>query len=298
MRIPDSNNSESLLSNLQRLTSRQSTLQNQVSSGQRITLPSDDPAAAGRVLKMQAEKLRVQQYADNAAKALEVNQTSYSSIEGLKSISDRAGELGTLGVGINDPTGMKAYGTELNQLIEQGLQNANSQYGGVYIFGGTATDNPPFTATRDAAGKITGVAYSGASSGASVNIGENATISPYTNSQTNQQIGDFLNNLVAMRDALSSGSVDAVQAAQPGLQTSEDNILNTVSDIGTVQTRLEASTAQNTARFSELEKLTSKDADADITDTIVKLTQTQTAYQAALQVGAQVMRTSLIDYLN
>ena len=51
------------------------------------------------------------------------------------------------------------------------------------------------------------------------------------------------------------------------------------------------------ARYTELEKLTSAETDADMSTTIVKLTQTQTAYQAALQVGAQVLRVSLLDYL-
>jgi flagellar hook-associated protein 3 FlgL len=108
MRIPDLNNSDSLLSNLQRLSSRQSGLQTQVATGQRITKPSDDPQAMGRVLDLQAEKQRLQQYASNADRGLEINQTTYSSVTELKKISDRAGELGVLGVGTLDPTSSKA----------------------------------------------------------------------------------------------------------------------------------------------------------------------------------------------
>ena len=70
MRIPDLSNSDSLLGNLQRLHSRQSGLQHQIATGQRITRPSDDHAATARVLELQAEKQRLQQYARNADRGL------------------------------------------------------------------------------------------------------------------------------------------------------------------------------------------------------------------------------------
>ncbi len=299
MRIPDLNNSDNLLGHLQRLNSRQAGLQNEVSTGQRITRPSDDPAPAARVLEMQAEKQRIQQYSRNADRGLEISQTTYSAVSELKKVSDRAGEIGVLGTGVllSDPSAAQSYAKELNQLIEHGLQMVNSQYAGEHLFGGVKTDTAPFAATRDAAGQITGVTYAGAATSAEFHIGEGAKISPFNTPASNQELGNFINNLVAMRDALQSGSAGAVQAAQPALRASEDQILGAVGDLASTQTRLEGDQAQNEARFSELEKLTSKETDADLSETIVKLTQTQTAYQAALQVGAQVMRVSLLDYL-
>jgi flagellar hook-associated protein 3 FlgL len=297
MRIPDLNNSDTLLANLQRLSSRQSGLQNQVATGQRITRPSDDPGATGRVLEMQAEKQRLQQYARNADRSLEINQTTYSAITELKDISNRAGEMAVLGLGALDPVANQSYATELNQLIEHGLQMVNSSFSGEHLFGGVKTDAPPFTATRDANGQITGVTYAGATSAAEFHVGDGASISPYNSPASNAELGTFLNNHVAMRDALQSGSSAAVEAAQPGILASEDDILDAVTTLAATQTRLEGDQVQNEARFSELERLTSKETDADMSETIVRLTQTQTAYQAALQVGAQVMRVSLLDYI-
>ncbi len=299
MRIPDLNNSNSLLSNLQRLSSRQSGLQTQVATGQRISRPSDDPSATARVLDMQAEKQRLQQYASNANRGLEINQTTYSAITELKRVSDRAGEIGVLGMGVllSDPSASQSYAKELNQLIEHGVQMVNSKFAGEHLFGGAKTDVAPFTATRDANGQITGVAYAGAANAAEFHIGEGANLSPYNDPASNQELGAFINNLVSMRDALQSGSTPAVASAQANLLASEDDILGAVSTVASTQTRLEGTLAQNGARFSELEEMTSKETDADLSETIVKLTQTQTAYQAALQVGAQVMRVSLLDYL-
>jgi flagellin-like hook-associated protein FlgL len=46
-----------------------------------------------------------------------------------------------------------------------------------------------------------------------------------------------------------------------------------------------------------LQSLVSKEADADLAETLVHLTAVQTAYQAALQNGDPILNNSLLDYL-
>jgi flagellin-like hook-associated protein FlgL len=41
----------------------------------------------------------------------------------------------------------------------------------------------------------------------------------------------------------------------------------------------------------------SNDTSADLATTLTQLSQTQTAYQAALESGTMVMQTSLLNYL-
>lgn len=297
MRVPNFSYSNTLVSQLQSLTARQTMLHNQVATGQRITNPSDDPAATARVLRLQGEKQEIQQFARNNDRALNVSQSSFSTIKQLKTISDRAGELSVLGTGTASPDALSAYGTEAGQMLEQALQTANTQYAGEHLFGGTKTDTAPFTATRDATGKITGVTYNGAANGAQIRVSEGSTVTPFTNGTQNQKLADFMNNMVALRDALQSGSVAAVQSKQAPLQTSENDLLVTMSNIGATQTRLEADRSQNEARFADLENLTAAETDVNIPDTVVKLTQAQSAYQAALQSGSKLLQLSLMDYV-
>lgn len=297
MRIPNSLVSDSLISRLQRLTANQSSLQAQVSSGQRITSASDDPAAMAHVLELQADQQHIQQWSRNGDRAHSVSQASYAAVRNLKNISDRAGEISVLGVGVNSPDAYHAYSTETNSLIEQALQAANTQYSGEHLFGGTQTNTPPFTATRDAAGKITAVSYIGTASAAQFRIAEGTTISPQTDGATNQKFADFLNNLISLRDALTTPSSPAIQAAQTGLHSSETDIVSTISDIGATQARIESSKAINESRFADLQQQTTSETDVDLAQTIVKLTKAQTAYQAALQSGAQMLQHSLLDYL-
>lgn len=297
MRIPNSSISDSLVSRLQKLTAAQADLQARVSSGQRITVASDDPAAMERVLGLQAEQQHIQQWARNGDHALGVSQSSFSAVKQLKGISDRAGEIAVLGVGVNSPDAYHSYSSETNALIEQALQAANTRQAGEHLFGGTQTDTPPFTATRDSAGKITAVSYVGTASAAQFRVSEGATVAPKTDGATNQKFADFLNHLVSLRDALTTQSGPGVQAAQSGLHNSETDLITTISDIGATQTRLESSKGLNESRFTDLQQLTSSETDADLAQTVVKLTQAQTAYEAALQSGAQILKHSLLDYL-
>jgi flagellar hook-associated protein 3 FlgL len=297
MRIPNYTVSQTLVTRLQDLTARQADLNQQATTGQRITNPSDDPASMARVLNIQAEKQQIQQFARNNDRALNISQATFSAVEQFKRTSDRASELSVLGTSTAGPDALRTYGTEVDGLLEQALQIGNTKHASEHLFGGTKTDTPPYVATRDANGKITGVTYVGAATGPEVRTSEGARVSPFTDGTQNQVFADFMNNLVTLRDALKTGSVGAVLAARPALDTSEDELIVAVADIGAKQTRLDVDRVQNAARFAELEKLMGAETDADLSQVLVELRQSQTAYQAALQSGSQALSMSLLDYL-
>jgi flagellar hook-associated protein 3 FlgL len=297
MRIASNTVNDSMVRQIQQLMTDQSKLQLQVSSGRRITQPEDDPAAVGRVLNLQTEQRQLAQYANNAARALTLSQTSFSGLQGLKKVSDRAAELATLGTGALSLDSMRIYGNEVDQLLEQALQLGNSRSGGDYVYGGTAVDAPPFVATRDAAGKITSIVFNGNTDQSSIPLSEATSVSPSTAGTTNTGIGAFLTNLISLRDALASTDIDAVRATQPDLLDAENMIIAAMADSGGMQTRIEAAQSQQKDRVMSLEQLVSNESSVDLPTTIVKLNQTQTAYQAALASAAKVMNLSLLDYL-
>jgi len=297
MRISSNNVSDAIVRQIQQLNSQQAKLQNQVSTGQRISQPEDDPAAVGRVLNLESESRQLAQFGANASRALELAQASASGLQGLKKISDRAGQLATLGTGVLGADGMKTYASEADQLIEQALQFANTQSNGDYIYSGTKVDTAPFTATRDANGQITSVTYTGTAAAAAIPLSGATSVSATTDGATNTGFADFLNGLVALRDALNSGTVANVTAAQPALAGSEDLLVSAIADNGGAQTRIEATQSQQADRATSLTGLISHETDADLPSTIVKLNQTQTAYQAALASAAKIMNQSLLDYI-
>lgn len=297
MRIASNTVSDSIVRQIQRLGSQQAKLQTQVGTGQRITNPEDDPAGVARVLNLTSEQRLLAQYSRNADRAMEVSQASYSGLQQLKKVSDRATEIGTLGASVTSADAAKAYASELDQLIEQTLQLANSRRGNDYLYAGTAVDQPPFAATRNADGKITAVSYAGNDQRSAIQLSENSSVMAQTSGETNAGLGDFLNNLIALRTALNANDTTAVTAAQANLLTNEDMLVSALAEHGGVQARIEATQAQQTDRATSLESLVSAEADQDLPSAIVKLNQAQTAYQAALQSASNIMRLSLLDYL-
>ena len=297
MRVSTVSTSTAILAQLQKLSGRQAELQNQIATGQRIFLPGDDPAAMGRVISAQMERSSVAQFSRNADTALAYSQNSYAAMSQFKSLSDRAGELGVLGTGSIGTNAMQAYGAEVNQLLEQAATVGNTRSANDYIFAGTAVTTPPYTLTRDVAGNITSVAYAGDAGQISVPLGDGTFIKPSSDPATNSGLADFMNQLVALRDALQSGSTAGVQATRPNLETSENLLVSSLSAQGAVQLRIQVAQTQQKNLGDELDRQISRDADADLPSTIVNLNQTTQAYQAALSSSANLLKMSLLDYL-
>lgn len=303
MRVTNNTFPDSLLRHLQRVTTDMNKLNEQVATGQRISKVSEDSASANRILDMQEEKGQISQFSKNAARAQNVNNTTISQLQNFIKISDRVSEIATLADGLKGQDGMRAYAEEVDELIQHALQGANARFNGEYLFGGTASGEPPFEPNTDADGKIvdggTGaVSYVGADGGPEFHLSETGKIKPFTDGATNEQMADFINRMVGLRDALESGAPDAVTTEMRGeLEESEDELIFALSRQGSVQMRIEFDLNLNKERFTDLEENISSEADVDIAQTIVRLTQVQNAYQASLKSAGQVLNQSLLDYL-
>ncbi len=310
MRVTANTFPNSLVDQLNLLASRQYRLQNQAATGQRIQTPDDDPAAMRRVMNLQTESQSLTQYQSNIAALQEQAGASFDAMNALKKISDRAGEIATLADGTKSPQELQTYATEVTQLIQQAVQLANSQSQGSYLFGGTLTNQPPFTLSTDGNGAVTGVTYQGNTTITEVEIEQDSTfsaLSPGANTTGSGPRGlisdsrtgaDFFNHLIALQNHLQAGDTATIAAAdRPALSKDEDNLIYHLSNNGALQSRLDAASTIASSRASAVNGLVSNEADADMAQTLVRLNQTQTAYQAAIQSAASIMTTSLLDYL-
>ncbi|MCC5021311.1 MAG: hypothetical protein J6386_00165 [Candidatus Synoicihabitans palmerolidicus] len=66
MRVPTHAATTTITTQIAKLSERQTDLQDQIASGQRVKLPGDDPAAVGRLLTLEAESRRVGQFERNS----------------------------------------------------------------------------------------------------------------------------------------------------------------------------------------------------------------------------------------
>ena len=72
---------------------RVSQTQLQLSTGKRVLAPSDDPAAASRILNINGALGTVEQYQNNADRAKSRLETEESILEGATNVLQRAHEL-------------------------------------------------------------------------------------------------------------------------------------------------------------------------------------------------------------
>ncbi len=70
-----------------------------------------------------------------------------------------------------------------------------------------------------------------------------------------------------------------------------------IADLGSRYARLELTESRLSSEQGEFEDLLSKNEDADIVDTIVRLNSQETIYNASLSAAAKVVKNSLLDFL-
>jgi len=142
-----------------------------------------------------------------------------------------------------------------------------------------------------------------AKDGPAIQLSDTLTISPFTTGAGNSKVATFITRLIALRDGLNNtaaaadGGTAAITAARANLLSSEDDLVAVIADNAALQTRMESLKSQAESRFNDMQSLISKDADVDVAQTMVNLTQARTSYQAALQAGAEMMKLSLLNYL-
>ena len=101
-----------------------------------------------------------------------------------------------------------------------------------------------------------------------------------------------------MQKDLTSGSTAAVSSTDaPQLTKDEDNILYQVTANGVLQSQLTSTNNVATQQGTNTTEQISLATNADLAQTLTQLSQTQTAYQAALESGTMVLNVSLLNYI-
>lgn len=310
MRVTSQTLPSSLMSNLQRLANKQYQLQNEAASGKKTSELEDSPRSIQRLITLEADAQTLEQYRRNADHAQYRAQENRAIVRSLKPLADRASEIAVKVDPILDHDALANYATEVDHLLEEALAQANSQSASGYTFGGTISDRAPFSATRNDDGQITGVTYGGNQSISPTDIAPESTVNAMIVGANDTNSGppglfvdqrseaDFFGHLIALRDHLRAGDTVSVQKIDiKALEADEDNFLFHLSATGSLQARIELSQARLTEQSHHVAVQTSKLTDADLAETLVSLNQAQTAYQAALQSGAKILGTSLMDYI-
>jgi flagellar hook-associated protein 3 FlgL len=217
MRVTFNSFPDTLLGRLQSLGKEQNKALTQLSTGQRIAAPSDDAPAMQRILNLRTEKKQNQQFYRNATDGLEKSKVTFSSLEQIKDLLVRSSELAANVSGATSEQEYKAKASEINQLIEQGLNVANTKLRGNYLFSGDSNSIVPFKEER-LNGRISSIEYKGSSSESKIHIGEgeSASIIVGSTADENGDIVGVLNEMLRLRQAMDDKDSSKVSQIRIG----------------------------------------------------------------------------------
>lgn len=278
-------------SNLTRMDNRQNVL----STGMKLNKASDDPVGITYSLRYRSDLSINEQYQRNADTAKSWLDYTDTVLTQVNDMSQRAYELLTQAVnGTNPQEAMNACAIELKQIYEQVVSLGNTQMNDKYIFNGQLTDVQPYDLTTAGTQKTDNMSIQyrfAEGAGLNINITGNEVFGE-------PKAGDNLFLVLQqLQDSLRTGNQDAARSELDNLKSRLVKVNEARSTIGAKINRIDLISTRLTDLELNLTDMQAKTEDADMAETILKVKQDESVYQASLATGARIIQTSLLDYL-
>ncbi|GAB4288228.1 MAG: flagellar hook-associated protein FlgL [Methylophaga sp.] len=275
--------------------------QEQVSTGQRILSPSDDPIAAVRVLGIERDLNLIEQYQSNAEMAEDKLRVTDGVLGSAIDIMQRIRELAVQGLNdTNDASARTAIADEMTQLKNSLLNIANTtDANGEYLFSGYQSNTQAFDSTTYAYNGDSGQRNIRVGSGFLVEItqpGDEIFVSTNINGTTQaifQTIDDFTTALNNNDVSTAPNNGDFLT----NMDTALEQVLGARTNIGTRLNAIDQQRAVNEASIASLETTRSQLKDLDYAEAITQLNQQAVGLQAAQQAYVKVQGLSLFNFI-
>jgi flagellar hook-associated protein 3 FlgL len=302
MRVTTSMIQRNVLSDLNTLSEKLSKTQSKASSGKEITRPSDDPFNAARAMGLRQSLDANTQYTRNLNDAQGWQDATESSLSSMTDFVKRANTLVLQGAtDTADAESRLAIAAEIDQIIQGLKETANATYGDTYLMSGTATDVPPYKLGDDDTFQGNEAGLDPAVPGIVREIGPGVTMT--INLVGREVLGDggsdgkLLSTLRQISTNLKANDSAALQADTGVLKAQQDTLLNVRARNGSMTNRLMAASARLEQIQGAVTEQLSNTEDADIVKTIIDFNSQSAAYQASLRAGANIVQSSLMDFL-
>ncbi|MDB5304645.1 MAG: hypothetical protein JWM97_2194 [Phycisphaerales bacterium] len=123
-------------------------VQNQLSSGKRISQPSQDPGAASVAIQLQKTLDTRQAYMGNLSQAQSQLGQVDTTLSAVTQLVQQAQSVASANVGSTVTAAQRqAASAIVDSIYSQAVSLANTQFEGAYLFGGDKANAPPFVST-------------------------------------------------------------------------------------------------------------------------------------------------------
>lgn len=275
---------------------------NQLATGKKISLPSDDPIVASKALKLRTDVSEIAQYkrnTDDATAWMDITEATMSQMTDLvhrmKEITNQAAN------GTNTDEDLLKIREEAAELRSQLISLGNATYAGRYIFSGYKTDKPLLNDDGEFNVDVTNAEQIKFEIGIGDNININVPGSDLFNrtvaGATEGDKSEFVDTFDKVISAMDSDDKSELSTLLADLDNELGNLLRVRAGLGARMNRVELTANRLEDDNVNFTKLMSKNEDVDIAEAIMKLQNEENVYRASLATGARVIQPSLVDFL-
>jgi flagellar hook-associated protein 3 FlgL len=296
---------ELFLANLARVQSQIDQSELQISSGLKISQPSDAPDQLEGLMRIRADLARNTQVTTNLTVVKSETDTAEKSLETATQLLDQAVSLGAQGAsGTATASGRQTMALQVQGILEQLVGLSQTVVQGRFVFSGDQDQSPSYDLklsnangadrllTTQATRQVTDA------SGVSFTVALTAQdIFDHRNPDDSLAADNVFAAVNSLRVSLLANDQAGVTTALTSLHAANDYLNARLSFYGSVQNRIQDAQSFASQQNVQLQTTLSQTQEADIAQAAVTLTQGQTQRQAALQAQAARPRTSLFDFL-
>jgi len=288
MRVTNNVLINNIKNNLSRNIRAMEVIQNQLTSGRRITRPSEDPTGITESLRISSRLRENAGFKQNVQDALGWASFTDETLGGLNSALQRVYELTVEGANATyEKEERNAIAAEIEQIKSEIESIANTTFGDRYIFGGTNTKVKPYDE---------GTWHHNS---ASINYGIGVGVEIPIN-RTAEEVfvqTDVFGTLDKIITHLENGDVAALSKDIEPIQAALNQVAEVRVRVGATVNRLEFT--KNRLDGQEINYATMQ-SEVDGVDTawaIMQLKDQENVYRTTLAVGARIIMPTLVDFL-
>jgi flagellar hook-associated protein 3 FlgL len=295
-RVTQRSVSATMLTGLQSNLQRMQDLQQQLSSGKRLTRPSDDPVDTSAAMQLRAEVRRTEQHVRNADDGLAWLGTTDAVLTRSSDLAGRARTLVLSGLNATSTAESRAaLAAEVRSLRAALVDAANTRYLDRPVLGGTALVGEAYAADgtyQGDGGRVSRTVAAGTSVPVSLTGPE-----VFGADGADDQLFAVLERLAASLESGGPTVQDDLQADLGRLDAALDRLTSALGQVGARYNRVETVRAAASDAGLSLRASLATTEDIDLAKTVVDLQMQEIAYNAALGATARVVQPSLVDFL-
>jgi len=284
MRVTEQMRYDGVANNLSQLSSRQAKAAQEAQTGLRVNLPSDDPIAAAQLARLSASQSQVTARRSTINSVRGDAELAESSLQQASDLMATAKDLAMQGGnGALSANERANLARQVKDIRDQLLGVANTKGSSGYLFAGSATNSPPFSATG---------AFSGNDDSHVVDIGNSTPTAVNASGAKAFTVAgdrDVFGDLDALYNALNSNDEAAIGASFDGLDRSRSQITNAQAAIGITINKLDASDSVQSALDLQNSKSVAEVSAADPAKAYSTLMQLNNALQQSVTVGKSIL---------